>query len=468
MSLFIAQSFSTSTYQFASVQSDVIAISTMDTGLAFATATTVIEAANCTQVNYARTQSGPTAVRLDALVHSTGFTAAALEIVVFGVPSNTLLPNGTNVSTVAGQTWMIGQAGSPLSSHIAVIYDVGDCAGTHYWVDKQGGGTTSFPSDVILYHELSHAFHFATGAADSEPLAETDENDQRDARSTPLPHRNTASHNGGCGGAPPPSCCIVASLSTGSHYSEEIQRFRYVREHTLRSSMVGNAFFEEFFYRYYGFSPEVTRLIGQKSNLRPLIKDSFVVPLLAGVEFLMHYADNEGRDLVGFLHRQANMESRSKFYKKDFLDDQREYLKIARSFDRKMLAAVLQGKGKQFSGFRKLLKYISSETIRDEYIDWSLVSVIELWVESAQLLYSGKTDTEIDFEAYEKIVNWIALMPISTVWKDLSRLETELELQSLEQFMFDPRSKDVFSKRLIERYPRYSETVFAWVRWDRR
>jgi hypothetical protein len=440
----------------------------MDTGLGFATATTSIEGANCTQVNYTRTQAGPTAIRLDALVHSTGFTAAASQIVVFGVPSNTLLPDGTNVSTVSGQTWRIGAAGSPLASHIAVIYDVGDCAGTHYWVDKQGGGTTSFPSDVILYHELSHAFHFATGAADSEPLAETDENDQRDARSSPLPHRNTASHTGGCGGAPPPTCCIVASLSTGSPYSEEIQRFRYVRENTLRSSMVGNAFFEEFFYRYYGFSPEVTRLIGQQSNLRPQIKDRFVVPLLAGVEFLMHYADNDGRDLAGFLRRQANMESMSEFYKKDFLDEQSKYLRAARNFDSKTVSSILKRKGKQFSGFRKLLKHINNETIHDEYIDWALVSVVELWVEGAQLLFSGKTDAEIDFEAYEKIVDWIALMPISNVWQDFSRLETELELQSLEQFMFDPRSKHAFAKRLVARHPHYSETVFAWAKWDRR
>ncbi len=214
--------------------------------------------------------------------------------------------------------------------------------------DKDGGGSTSFPSDVILYHELSHAFHFATGALIPSRWPKPTKTTCA-TRTPPLPHRNTASHNGGCGGAPPPPCCIIASLSTGSPYSTEVQRFRLFREHTLRGSMVGNDFFEQFHYRYYGFSPEVTRLIGQKSNMRPLIKGHFVVPLLAGVELLMHYAQKEWSRLGAIPCPKREADGMSEFYETDF-DELASYLKLAKDFDDDLVLMLADAKGEEFSG----------------------------------------------------------------------------------------------------------------------
>lgn len=467
MSLFLAQSLDTSNYEFAASQIDIISISNMDTGLGFnETAPTIIEGATCIEVTYTRTEPGPTAVRLDRLVHDTGFTSPQ-QIIVIGVPSGTIMPNGINVSIVAGQAWNIGQADSPFANHISLIYDTGDCSGSGHWVDKEGGGTAPFPRDVILYHELAHCFHFATGVPTSEPLAETDENDMRDVRG--LPHRNTASHNGGCGGGPISiSCCIIASLATGSPYSEEIKRFRHLREHTLRHSMVGNDFFSEFFYRYYGFSPEVTRLMGHQPSLSPLIKKCFVMPLLAGVEMLIYYADNRGEGLARFLQGQSTRKGLSGIYQKDFLDELSGYLKMIRNLDSKAISLVLNSKRREYPGLKKLLRYINKKTIKDEYIDWTLVSVVELWTESALLLYSGSLEVEINLEIYKKIIHWIALMPISNVWEEFSRLETELELQRLEQFVFDLQSKEIFAKRLIEKHSRYSETICHWTKGGRK
>lgn len=457
MSLFLARN-SGANDRFASAQTDTISISTMDTGLGFNEATpTTIEGVICVEVTYTRSQPGPTAIRLDALVHDTGFTTAQ-QIVVMAVPDGTLF-NGIPVSSVAGIALDIGDAGSPFTNHICTIYDADDCNGSGHWVDQEGGGTTTFPRDVILYHELAHCFHFATGVATSEPLAEIDENDMRDARG--LPHRNTASHNGGCGGGPT-SCCIVASLATGSPYSEEIKRFRYVREQALRHSMVGDDFFDEFFYRYYAFSPEITRLMGHQPNLSRLIKECFVMPLLAGVEMLIYYADNRGEGLAEFIHAQSTRKGLSETYQKNFLDDLSRYLDNVRNFDPTAISLAVKDRGKAYSGFAKLLRHINKETIKDEYIDWSLVSVVELWVESALLLYSGKSNAEIDFEIYEKIIRWISLMPITKIWEEFSRLETELELQSLEQFIFDPKSKETFSKRLLVNHPQYRETIIRW------
>ncbi len=457
MSLFLVRNTGAND-RFARAQTDIISISTMDTGIGFNEAAPVtIEGVACIEVTYARTEPGATAVRLDELIHDTGFTTPQ-EIIVMAVPDGTTF-NGLVVSSVAGIALDVGDVGSPFPNDICTIYDADDCNGSGHWVDREGGGTTSFPRDVILYHELAHCFHFATGVATSEPLAETDENDLRDARG--LPHRNTASHNGGCGGGPT-SCCIVASLATGSPYSEEIKRFRYFREQTLRHSMVGDDYFNEFHYRYYGFSPEITSLMGHQPSLSPLIKEHFVMPLLAGVEMLIYYADNRGEGLAEFLRGQSTRQGLSVIYQKDFLDELSRFLKIARNFDGKAISLALNSKNKEYHGFKKLLRHISKETIKDEYIDWSLVSVVELWVESVLLLNSGNSEAEIDLEIYRKIIQWIALMPVSKIWEEFSKLETELELQSLEQFIFDPRSKEIFAKRLIEKHTRYCEAICHW------
>jgi hypothetical protein len=44
----------------------------------------------------------------------------------------------------------------------------------------------------------------------------------------------------------------------------------------------------------------------------------------------------------------------------------------------------------------------------------------------------------------------------------MSRIQTEVELQSLEDFIFDSRSKEVFSERLIDEHPKYSATIRRW------
>lgn len=465
MSLFILRSVPGSNdFEFAAAEADIISISAMDTGVGFNEANLVmIEGAGCIPVTYNRTLNGPTSVRLDNLVHDNGFTTPQ-QIIILGVPSGTIMPNGLNVSDVSGEAFRIGEAGAPFTNHISLIYDTGDCNGSGHWVDKEGGGTTSFPKDVILYHELAHCFHIATGVATTEPLAETDENDMRDVRG--LPHRDTSSHNGGCGGGPT-SCCIVVSLATDSPYSDEVKRLRYVREHTLRRSAVGDDFFNELHFRYYQFSPEVTSLMGHQRHLGSLIKNWFVAPLVEALEMLIYYSENKGHGLAEFLGTRAGEENLSWLYEQTFLKQLSVYMKLVRNIDDTMLLQVLKRIDKEFPGFKKLIKHINKKTLQDEYIDWALTATVELWVESALSLFAGKAQTEVNNELYKNIKRWISLMPITNIWNNFSRLETEAELISLEQYMFDPESKKIFSERLMAKHPRYSETIIKWAKGKR-
>jgi hypothetical protein len=465
MGLLIAQSGGPVNLDVGQAQIDITAISKIDGGVGFEEAATVdVEGVTCIPVTYTQNETGPTPDRLNDLVNEVSFTSPP-EIVVFAVsnPDAFTLSDGTELLG-NGFAFPVGSTDSPFANNVCTLYDTTLCDEDGIWVDKEGGGETCMTTSVLLYHELSHCFHYVTGTtaagAQEEVNAEIDENDMRDVRG--LDHRDVNSHNGGCGHGCGKNCCIVASLSTGSAFSEEIKQFRRLREHTLRHSAVGGEFFKEFFYRYYGFSPEVTRLLGSKPHLSPLIRERFVLPLLAGVEMLIFYADNKGTEMAKFLRGQSKREGLTELYENKFLDELSTYIVSARNFDGKAISVVLKNKGKKYVGFRKLLRHINKETINDEYIDWSLVAVVELWVQSAKLLHSGKPEAKIDFEVYEKIVHWIALMPVSGVWEDFSRLQTELELLSIEQFIFDPRSKEIFSARLIEEHPRYTTTIRRW------
>jgi hypothetical protein len=366
----------------------------------------------------------------------------------------------------------VGSSSSPFASNVCTVYDTTLCDGDGIWVDKEGGGTTCMSTSVLLYHELSHCFHFVTGttaptSAEEEVAAEIDENDMRDVRG--LPHRDVNSHDGGCGCSNgSKDCCIVASLSSGSVFSEEVKRFRRLREHILRRSEAGDDFFKHFFYNYYAFSPEVTYLIGSKPNLGPVIKDRFVMPLLAGVELLIHYADHKGKGLAAFLRAQSLRTGLEDLHSKKFLETLSHYLAIVRGYDEKAMSKIVSREADKLGDIPSLLKYIKRETINNEFIRWPLIDVIEVWVLSALLLHSAKSDEEIGREIYNMISGWIGYMPVTYVWEDLSKLQTLEELNALGQFIFDPGAKAVFASRLEAKYPRYSETIRQWASEQRR
>jgi hypothetical protein len=467
--LYIAKSIGSTVFGFDLAEQDVVAIVNGDSGIGFDYQNgVIIDGYNCYPVTYLAPGSGLTHVRMAEMVNDPTLSP---RVVIFAVPSNFQIGGGPTTVAAGGITYkphaLETSNGNPLTNDIAIFYDVKLCNDQGVKVKKQPSGRTGQATSCILYHELSHAYHMLHNSTNSssnqeEQAAISDENDLRTIKN--MPKRRLAGNDPNwkkCKGPKPP-CCIVASLSTGSPYSEEINRFRDLRDDTLRESLIGDDFFNEFFYRYYGFSPEVTRLMGHHPNLKPVILQYFVTPLLAGVELLIHYADNRGENLAKFLREQARRKGLSEIHHKRFLDELAGYLRTARNFDQQVISKILKVKGKDYDGFEELLKYINAETFKDEYINWSLVAVVELWVESAILLYSNRSEAEIDFEIYEKIVNWIGYMPISAAWRDLSRLQTELELQSLEQFIFDPRSKSTFADRLVRSQPEYSETINAW------
>jgi hypothetical protein len=483
MALFIGKTDGSTNFDVGQVEIDMIAIVKGDMGIGFDEANPqTIEGVISVPVTYSRNETGPTPERLDVLANNTGINVGSPvsyvsppHIIVFAVDDSFTLTDGTTVIALAGNgiAFQAGDPFSPFTSHVAAFYDQTLCGGAGVWVVKQGGGdTVQQTTAIILYHELSHCFHFVTGttastSAQEEINAETDENDMHDVQN--VPHREVTSHLGGCGGGcphggvpPDCDCCIIASLATGSPYSNEVGRFRYLREHILRRSEVGDDFFKHFFYHYYGFSPEVCRLMGHRPTLSPLIRNHFVVPLLAGIELLIHYADHKGLGLVDLLRHQAEVEELAEIHRPEFLNELKVYLSLVETHNQTAVLSALLNKGEDVAGIADLLRYVNEQTIKDDFINWSLVAVVKIWLSSALLLTTEKTDEEINAEIHDLISEWIAYLPITSIWGEFSRLETENELNSLEQFIFDHRSKGVFSKRLIAEHPKYATTIRRW------
>ncbi|MCI4066664.1 hypothetical protein MRQ36_30530 [Micromonospora sp. R77] len=218
--------------------------------------------------------------RIKALVDVDG------DIVVSGVPSSFVLPDGNVITAVAGETFT--DTTSAGDSVVRVAYDVGLCNGSGYWVDGQSGSHVDMPRAIILYHELSHAWHIVTGtvagtSAAEEQAAETDENVARSAKGEDL--RLTTSHNGGCGSPGSSSGdwqidCFVVTAAMGADAQKAVDALRLVRDLAVRVLPVGYALFEDLYREYYSYSPGIARRLWLDPALRDAYREAVVEPLL--------------------------------------------------------------------------------------------------------------------------------------------------------------------------------------------
>lgn len=231
MSLFIDQSGVPD-----GVFSDLFTISGSDLGLGD---NPVAGDPTVNQVTYLETAGQPaTADRLDNLVNGTPHggepaVPATPPIVATALQGGIDPHSGLDV-TGNGFTYVDSTSGSAI---IRVVYDVSDCNGQGIQVFDSGGNLISETRPVILYHELSHAFHQAIGQipfpqtacpgnTTDEPAAEIDENVMR--AELGLTARDPCNHGGQCGGGPTNSCFSGDTLITCADGEEKT--IRAIRE----------------------------------------------------------------------------------------------------------------------------------------------------------------------------------------------------------------------------------------------
>ena len=194
---------------------------------------------------------------------------------------------------------------------ILITYDVTGCLdadGTTkgYSVKGTDGGTIKNPKDVILFHELVHAYRKATateivtGSTPAQKNAAIElqvvsghpgENEYRLSRSLP-PRAVDANAHWGFGNCviagpnkkPPVNVsngdCFVATAAYDSAIETPVQFLREVRDNILMPTRAGRAFFETFYEHYYTFSPAIADAMRADTGMRDGVRIALVEPLV--------------------------------------------------------------------------------------------------------------------------------------------------------------------------------------------
>lgn len=437
---------------------DLMSIANLDTGLGLAP-----QVRNQQQVTYNRTDPGVAATRLDTLVN-TAFTpnygsgAQAVNIMVIPVLANFVFNDGTVVTAVAGRALPprnSGLAGARLNNgnNCLVVYDTTQNSNNGYCVARAGTGGTldlDLPNSVMLYHELSHAFRIVNNtmlalttacnpSSPEERAAITDENDQRTQRaaqlSLPAVLRDPGIHCGSGGPCGQRTCCIVASVASGSALSDEVQALRSIRDGLLRKTEVGFSFFQTLHHDYYGFSPQVCTLMAQQTELRALVLDGFVRPLVTILQLIECYAlgscdaETLGQEFV-VAHEDEEVASL-------------RLVTLARA--RQLLA----GTDVMLNDEELKLAELLSPALLSEHVRWALIEPLEIY-ETALLTHLTESGVDrVGAELYESISAWAGRIPLDNVWGSLAVSELGNELKALDTILLrTPAVRAGFRQRL--------------------
>jgi hypothetical protein len=210
-------------------------------------------------------------------------------VVATGLPSGTTivlhldLPTGDVSIDVTGNGVTFHDR---LANVVRIVYDTGQCNGQGIFTIGLDGHThIATPNPVVLYHEMSHAFHDLKGtvaptSAAEEQAAETDENVMRDQIG--LPERLTTNHSGGCGapgGGGGGGCLVV----TAAYQPEAENPARWL--HAVRGAMLpryglGGQLFTQAYAQYLQFSADIAASMRADEDLRAAVRSLVVDPLL--------------------------------------------------------------------------------------------------------------------------------------------------------------------------------------------
>jgi hypothetical protein len=445
---------------------DLGVIANGDTGLGLAPAV-----GNRQQVSYARTIGGACPVRLDALVNTTftpdyGAGPQTVNIVILPVLANFVLNDGTSILAAAGVALPPQNSGLPSATlnntnDCLAIYDTTQNNGAGYCCARGGTGGTldlQIPNPVILYHELSHARRIANDtllaltascnpASPEENAAITEENDLRTqlaaAAGQPAVLRDPGIHCGavcGTGSVPASDCCIIASVSSGSALSSEVQALRAVRDNFLRSTEVGFAFCENHYRDYYAFSPQVCTLMAREPALRPLVLDGFVRPLVFAFRLLSaHVFGNLTDARLGRLVA-------------DHHPDRGDAARVLALLERARAFSLGEIEAGHVVG-DELVRLLREHAWPSAHVRWPLVEPVEIYAEALRLYHAGARTSKIGGYLRQAFTSWAVELPLDPVWGSLSRQELERELGIFEsRLLRSTRAKARFRKRLLDRF----------------
>jgi hypothetical protein len=243
------------------------------------------------RVTYKRSQQNktPTAHRIEAMNEDSG------RVLITGLPSGTVFVAHTDDGDVAFDITHNGFTFVDPAGNIHATYDSGQCYGQGIGAIGQDGSTIiQTPNEVVLYHELSHAFHFQKGIVgdteeEEEVAATTDENVMRSQLN--LAHRLVTSRYVQCGAPGGPGgkgygtikCLVVTAAYYNEGVAKSSARARWLhcaREALMPRSGLGGDLFGQAYSQYCEFSLQIAEEMKQDCELRRAVRELLVDPLL--------------------------------------------------------------------------------------------------------------------------------------------------------------------------------------------
>lgn len=417
------------------------------------------------RVTYARTVNGPPQLRLDAMVNTAfspdyGSGPANVDTIVIAGLHGLVLDDGTSMANngTALSPKSSGLAGSSLNptENCLVIYDT---KLTICLASAGSGGTLDLPvsSPVALYHEFSHAFRIVnntllgltSGCNPSSPeerAAIIDENDLRtdlaNRQGVAATLRDPGNH---CGrvdsNCESESCCIIATLVSKSASSLHVQQLRCARDHFVRGTEVGHAFFETFFRDYYAFSPQACTIMAGDAAIGRHLLAGYIEPLLDFWKLMIERGKHPmtstqlGAAFIALHPDRACAETRRAALQRTAVYWQHH-------------AAGATG------GPAKLVALLRERAWPSPYMQWALVEPVRIYHGLLTQYLAGATAGEIGLAFADALDAWAPEVPISALWAALSAEQVSRELGFCERALLQTAAgKARFRQRLGERFP---------------
>jgi hypothetical protein len=335
------------------------------------------------------------------------------------------------------------EASPGVTNGTEVVYDTSNCNGNGRWIRGTNGNQECVIAPGILYHELGHAWQ--TDPLHPESVAIEIENDLREAMGQ-VP-RSTTQTESSCG-CPDTGCCIVASVVTGSPYSEPVQALRRLRDYVLRSTELGSRFFDELSREYYQFSIPISRTLLLNPESQSQVELWLVRPLVRSVELLEQYTRHP--EDVSRLGEMLLADSRSEFI---FGPEQHDEWKMALIF----LELVTQGHPVPEetpglgSGMVHIWDILAAWLPESDHVRWAIPDLLTIYVQARTDFQTGADPSNVGIWLQQKFDLWLGELPLKEILVGLTTEDLVRDLPSFsETIMTNLGARAIFGPRLIQ------------------
>jgi hypothetical protein len=463
------------------VQVDLLNIVGLDKGLQLIDVPTN---PHLVQVTYKQSKSGFPQDRINDIANKVPY-----DVIVMGVDTDYVLPWGQPIIAAAGIT-VCPVEGGIVGPIIPIIYDVTQAydpktMDRKFYYNRAAISLIEIaaPNCIILFHELSHAFHVSKGdvlctgglvqnAEAAEKQAVRDENQCRVIYKMPMRDIDDRELGIGLSGQYfecgfQPGECFIATAAYDTPQAAQVDFLRGLRDNLLGSSLLGAKFFESLYAEYYRFSPRVAADMNASPPLKALILKLTVEPVLAFLILVEQYAKGgwQQRDfgnqieqgLVGFLAQLRDIGLDAE--QVEFVFKETEQLK-ARLEGTLNIREAREPHSAWSNGsdatmvFHYLTSVIEECSRTLEYVNWGLVTPLVLyWSAIAKLKAGEPEESGLENLLVKAIEDWLSMAPIPPAYSHIDQNAMLEDLVLLKGTLFArPSVRYKFGERLLDHF----------------